>query len=128
MMLAIKEREVNFLSVSSVSNLLESVCYGFLSFVILLSNCDAVFSAESTFLTTKLNSFFVDNFDGLAWFGQYFFNNFDSSFLIVGLILLVALLGAILLTHNFHAGVKPQNFLGQLSANGNISVKFEFLI
>jgi len=128
MMLAIKEREVNFLSVSNVSNLLENVCFGFLSLVILLSNCEAVFSAESSFLTTKLNTFFVDYFDGLAWFGQFFFNYFDSSFLIVGLILLIALIGAILLTHTFYSGVKPQNFLGQLSASGcNTVIKFELL-
>jgi len=61
---------------------------------------------------------FEKNFDALHnidSLGQFLYNYFLSCFLIAGIILLVALIGAIILTLNFNSSRKNQLISRQLS-------------
>jgi NADH-quinone oxidoreductase subunit J len=126
MMLAIKNREFNFLSVAFLHQFFKTNFFGFVYLIVCVTVCESVFSFENYYAT---NDFFIDNFDGLTWFGQFFYNTFPSAFLIAGLVLLVALKGAIMLTHNFFIGFKKPRFEAQLSAgsNGVIMVSYFFV-
>jgi NADH-quinone oxidoreductase subunit J len=56
-----------------------------------------------------------DNFSNLDSLGQYLFINFLSCFLIAGIILLIAIIGAITLTLNYTSKRKNQLIFRQLS-------------
>ena len=103
----------------------------YLPFVILFSailiiqifiNLESIF--DKTFFT-NLNSkelIFSINLDSLTnidVFGQALFNNFLICFLLAGLILLVAMVGAIVLTLTFKSHRKGELFSRQLSRSDN---------
>ena len=67
----------------------------------------------------KNSSYFFDDWPNILIFGQYFFNYFLYCFLLVGLILLLALLGAIVLTLNFNSLQKKEYNFKQLSRSDN---------
>ena len=76
-------------------------------------------STSHTSVILSVGAFFFDkNFDALYnidSLGQFLYNYFLSCFLIAGIILLVALVGAIVLTLNFNSSRKNQLISRQLS-------------
>lgn len=64
-------------------------------------------------------SVFLDSLTNIDIFGQALFNNFLICFLIAGLILLVAMIGAIVLTFVFKSEKKNELFFKQLSRSDN---------
>jgi len=63
----------------------------------------------------ELSTFLTDNLSNLNLLGQVLFNNYNTCFLLAGLVLLVAMIGAIVLSLNFEAHVKAQILYKQLS-------------
>ena len=55
---------------------------------------------NSTF--TEITPFNFDSRDNIEIYGQIFYNNFSVCFLLGGILLLVAMIGAIILTLNFN--------------------------
>jgi len=70
------------------------------------------------FSSTNINQF-IDGLTNIDIVGQIFFNYMNLAFLLAGLILLLALLGAIILTFEFNNVSKDQQSLKQLSRNRN---------
>jgi NADH-quinone oxidoreductase subunit J len=68
--------------------------------LLLFSLFDKVFFFEKTVSESSLLS--IDNFSNIELFGQVLFNYYPISFLIAGLILLVALVGCIYITNNYN--------------------------
>jgi NADH-quinone oxidoreductase subunit J len=61
----------------------------------------------------------VDSFSNIDYFGQYLFNFFIPCFIIAGLLLLVAMLGAISLTLKYQSNRKKELVTKQLSKTTN---------
>ena len=79
---------------------------------------------NSIFFDSSINNVFVfeyylDNLSNIDVFGQSLYNYFLSCFLIAGLILLVAMIGAIVLTLNFKSNRKNELVNKQLSRSDN---------
>jgi len=73
-----------------------------------------VFNVE---ILLKNNNQFIDNLNNLDIIGQVFFNNMFFSLIIAGLILLVALIGAIILTFDFKKQKKEIEKIKKMSKN-----------
>jgi NADH-quinone oxidoreductase subunit J len=95
------------------------------SYIHIILSVGAFFLVQVFFLINQAFSFgevkyfcFEKNFDALHnidSLGQFLYNYFLSCFLIAGIILLVALIGAIILTLNFNSSRKNQLISRQLS-------------
>jgi len=64
--------------------------------------------------------FLIDNFSNIDIFGQILYNNFLVCFLIAGVVLLVAMIGAIVLTLKFTSNRKTEIVYRQLSRSNFI--------
>jgi len=71
------------------------------------------FNNKSIYL--QLSSFSTDNLSNLNLLGQVLFNYYNSCFLLAGIVLLVAMIGAIVLSLNFEVNCKTQILYRQLS-------------
>ena len=71
------------------------------------------FNNKSIYL--QFSSFSTDNLTNLNLLGQILFNYYNSCFLLAGLVLLVAMIGAIVLSLNFEVNSKTQLLYRQLS-------------
>lgn len=71
------------------------------------------FSNKSIYL--EISNFSTDNLSNLNLLGQILFNYYNSCFLLAGLVLLVAMIGAIVLSLNFEVTAKTQILYKQLS-------------
>ena len=80
---------------------------------ILFLNLEIIFSSDVTL--SAYNFFFLDSLSNIDVFGQVLFNYYMIGVLLSGLILLVAMLGAIILTLNFKNPRKPENVTRQLA-------------
>ena len=78
-----------------------------------------IFNNSISFTEYPLFSFLIDNLDNADLLGQVLYNNFLVCFLIAGLILLVAMIGAISLTLNFRSERKNELVIRQLSRSDN---------
>jgi uncharacterized membrane protein len=63
--------------------------------------------------------FLTDNLNNLNLLGQVLFNYYSSCFLLAGLVLLVAMIGAIVLSLNFNNTGNIQLIYRQLSRSDN---------
>ena len=100
--------------------------YIFFSFCLsfnLFTNLESIFSSEIT--PTGYNFLFLDSLSNIDIFGQVLFNYFMVGVLLSGLILLVAMLGAIILTLNFRNPRKSENSTRQLARSDNILSLFK---
>jgi len=61
----------------------------------------------------------LDDLSNIDVFGQALYNYFVVCFLIAGLILLLSMVGAIILTLKFYSFKKSENFNKQLSRSDN---------
>jgi len=85
---------------------------GLLSAILFL-NLETIFSSD---ISVSLYTFiFLDSLSNIDVFGQVLFNYYMVGVLISGLILLVSMLGAILLTLNFRNPRKSENVTRQLA-------------
>lgn len=124
MMLNIKSKESLFFSHNSI---VKSVFYfiiyyiGILFFIKFYGN---IFSLENYFIiNNNLNlSSFLDNLSNVEILGQILFNYADTCLLLAGLILLISLVGAIVLTLNFKSLQKGQLISKQLAKSANILI------
>jgi NADH:ubiquinone oxidoreductase subunit 6 (subunit J) len=66
------------------------------------------------------NLFIFDNLSNIDVLGQTLFNDFFVCFLIAGFILLIALIGAIVLTLRFDNSQKGESAFRQLSRSSNL--------
>jgi hypothetical protein len=66
------------------------------------------------------NLFIFDSLSNIDILGQTLFNEFFFCFLIAGFILLIALIGAIVLTLRFDSSQKGQTTFRQLSRSSNL--------
>jgi hypothetical protein len=66
------------------------------------------------------NLFIFDSLSNIDVLGQTLFNEFFFCFLIAGFILLIALIGAIVLTLRFDSSQKGQTTFRQLSRSSNL--------
>ena len=90
-------------------------------FSIILST-QVFFNIEKIFFnsqTSQTSVFLIDTLSNIDIFGQTLYNNFLICFLISGLILLVAIIGAIVLTLHFKSNRKGEIFSRQLSRSDN---------
>ena len=91
----------------------------------LIYNSSFIFIFNSGFESLSSFSFLLDSFSNIDIFGQCMYNYFISCFLIAGLILLVAMLGAIVLTLKYKSYRKNQFVSSQLSRRGDFFSYFE---
>jgi NADH-quinone oxidoreductase subunit J len=89
----------------------------FLSFGLLI-----LFSGDDSmlFFRSYEKSYFFDSLHNVDILGQVLYNHYLVCFLLAGLILLVALVGAIVLTLRFNAVKKTQSVFRQLSRTDNV--------
>jgi len=112
MMLNVK---FNILENNSLNPL--TFCLGFMFFSFFYIFFSQTFNYEETKPFHYENHFdILNNIDSL---GQFLFNYFLSCFLVAGLILLIAVIGAIILTLNFSGNRKNQLIFRQLSRSIN---------
>lgn len=79
-----------------------------------------VFNAEDLFLSRQLNLVsLIDNMTNIDLMGQVLFNYYLVAFLLAGLVLLIALIGAIVLTVRFNNAETSQLVYRQLSRVDN---------
>ncbi len=129
MMLNIKNQENSVLNSMSIKNIYDKIKYFILSFFVLMLFLFLQNSfSQDTFL------FFDKNFDFIAIFdtlnnidviGQVLYNYFIVCFLLAGLVLLIALIGAIVLTLRFNSDKKSQLVSRQLSRTDNFLTFFK---
>jgi NADH-quinone oxidoreductase subunit J len=89
-----------------------------LLFVFIYMNINLTFFDLSLEPTRAFNYNF-DNLSNIDIFGQSLYNNYLSCFLLAGLVLLVAMVGAIILTLNFSSSRKNELVERQLSRSDN---------
>lgn len=118
MMLNIKDSEI---TISKSSFYLPRIFF-YLGFAYLLSLLlflilSKVFNKEETFLMSPYDDLFllVDDLSNIDILGQHLFNSYLICVLIAGLILLIALIGAIILTLRFNKVEESQQVNRQLS-------------
>jgi NADH:ubiquinone oxidoreductase subunit 6 (subunit J) len=70
---------------------------------------------DNRYLAKEINDVSFDYLGNINILGQSLFNYYSASFLLAGLVLLVALVGAVSLTLNFHTHKKTQVTFRQLS-------------
>lgn len=116
MMLDIKSIDVDDINTSSHQFLIGTV------FLILLSSLKVFVSIPFDF-NQENHFFFFDSISNLNLIGQLLYNYNNFHFLIAGLILLIAMIGPISLTLNFHKNTNSEVIHKQLSRSDN-SIKF----
>ena len=94
-------------------------------FIQLYLNLDSVFFNFSLINTSLIYTNFLDNLSNIDIFGQALYNYFLTCFLISGLILLVAMIGAIVLTLNFRSHRKTELVNKQMSRSDNFLAFFK---
>lgn len=104
-------KEYNFINSSEFFLITYCVLY----YILINSNFIHLFSTN--FIVNEQFNNNLDSFFNIDIFGQSLFNYFIPCFLIAGLVLLVAMLGAIVLTLRFSANRKNQISSKQLSKN-----------
>ena len=101
----------------------------FLSIVIIIVqlylNLDSIFYNASLDENTFVFYNFLDSLSNIDVFGQALYNYFLVCFLIAGLILLVSMIGAIVLTLNFRSQRKSELVNKQLSRSDNFLAFFK---
>jgi NADH-quinone oxidoreductase subunit J len=129
MMLNIKNQDNSVLNVSYVKSIYDKVKFFIFSFFVIalflfLQNT----FQQDTFLFFDRNFDFVSVFDQLNnidVIGQVLYNYFIVCFLLAGLVLLIALIGAIVLTLRFNSVKKSQLVSRQLSRTDNFLTFFK---
>jgi NADH-quinone oxidoreductase subunit J len=129
MMLNIKNQDNFALNSSYIKNIYDKIKFFLFLFLIIglflfLQNS----FAQDTFLFFDRNFDFVSVFDKLNnidVIGQVLYNYFISCFLLAGLVLLIALIGAIVLTLRFNSVKKSQLVSRQLSRTDNFLTFFK---
>jgi NADH-quinone oxidoreductase subunit J len=129
MMLNIKNQEVSVLNSNSIKNIYDKIKFFVLSFFIIMLFLFLQNSfSQDTFLFFDKNFDFVSIFDKLNnidVLGQVLYNYFIVCFLLAGLVLLIALIGAIVLTLRFNSVKKSQLVSRQLSRTDNFLTFFK---
>jgi NADH-quinone oxidoreductase subunit J len=114
----------------STSNSFYYLPFLFLGLFILLLQFYLIFEqvfSNSTFWSTNLSYNFtnyLDNLNSIDVLGQSLYNYYLSCFLLAGLILLVAMIGAIVLTLNFSSQRKNELVSRQLSRSDYFLASF----
>jgi NADH-quinone oxidoreductase subunit J len=129
MMLNIKNQDNSVLNVSYLKSIYDKVKFFIFSFFVIalflfLQNT----FQQDTFLFFDRNFDFVSVFDQLNnidVIGQVLYNYFIICFLLAGLVLLIALIGAIVLTLRFNSVKKSQLVSRQLSRTDNFLTFFK---
>jgi NADH-quinone oxidoreductase subunit J len=99
-------------------------------FISVLLSSSLFINLETIFLSdvklSVFNFFLLDSLSNIDVFGQVLFNYYMVGVLMAGLILLVAMLGAIILTLNFKNPRKSENVIRQLArSNDNVLSYFK---
>ena len=99
-------------------------------FISVLVSSSLFINLETIFLSdvklSVFNFFLLDSLSNIDVFGQVLFNYYMVGVLMAGLILLVAMLGAIILTLNFKNPRKSENVIRQLArSNDNVLSYFK---
>lgn len=106
MMLNLKSVETNALNFNFVFKTFLVAIFFYLFFFAVFHFLDSLYAdSESFLLHQQLNTLStIDVFSNINSIGQTLFNYFSGCFLVAGLILLTALVGAIVLSQNFKTG------------------------
>lgn len=122
MMLNLKSAELNILNMDFVSKIFLLILFLYSIFFLIFNFLNNLFSENENFLYyNNLNVFAnLDCFYNIDIIGQALFNYFAGCFLVAGLILLVALVGAILLAFDFGGVKSNQQIATQLSRTSGI--------
>ena len=117
MMLNLKSTEVNVLNMDFISKIFLVVLFIYFVFFITFNFFDSLYSESESFLFYKdlLAFSTLDCFYNINIIGQTLFNYFAGCFLVAGLILLIALVGAIVLAFDFAATRSTQQISSQLA-------------
>lgn len=117
MMLNLKSTEVNILNMNFLSKIFLVVLFIYFTFFIVLTIFDSLYAESENFLFYKgLISFSsLDCFYNINIVGQTLFNYFAGCFLVAGLILLIALVGAVVLAFDFSTPKSTQQISSQLA-------------
>ncbi len=120
MMLNIKVTEQNILAYSVTNKTLFIFMLFYCLFLILSYALDHTFSRDVVLSINKNEIIlFLDEIHNINIIGQTLFNYFNSCLLIAGMMLLISLMGAILLTLDFRTVKKGNLVLKQLSKTFN---------
>jgi len=120
MMLNIKITEQNILAYSITNKILFIFMLFYCLFLILSYAFDNTFSRDIALSINKDEIIlFLDEIHNINIIGQVLFNYFNSCLLIAGMMLLISLMGAILLTLDFRTVKKGNLVLKQLSKTFN---------
>jgi NADH-quinone oxidoreductase subunit J len=93
---------------------------GLILFIQIFLNLATVFDSTDDIITTfSVFEITLDNLSNIDIFGQGLYNYFLVTFLLAGLILLVAMIGAIVLTLNYRSHRKTELVNKQLSRSDN---------
>lgn len=111
MMLNLKSVETNALNFNFVFKTFLVAIFFYLFFFAVFHFLDSLYAdSESFLLHQQLNTLStIDVFSNINSIGQTLFNYFSGCFLVAGLILLTALVGAIVLSQNFKTGHRGVN-------------------
>jgi NADH-quinone oxidoreductase subunit J len=106
---------INVKFTSLNQNRLNPFVFGMCTFFFIISYTffSEIFSFENIKNFSYENSF--DNLNNIDCLGQILYNYFSSCFLIAGIVLLIAIIGAVILTLNFSSNRKNQLISRQLS-------------
>lgn len=116
MMLNVKLKKENFFNLNK-NNFNEIILIGSNFFIVLFlifSTIKKIFNTSEKIYFDKFE-FQLDNLSDIDIFGQILYNNYLVCFLIAGLVLLVALIGAVILTLKFNEIKRKQLSNRQLS-------------
>lgn len=121
MMLNLKSAEINVLNIDFISKTFLVVIFIYLCFFGVFHFFDSLYADSENFLLYKeLNAISnLDIFYNINSIGQTLFNYFNGCFLVAGLILLTALVGAIALSQNFRQFKGVESASSQLSRHRN---------
>lgn len=120
MMLDIKINKTNFLTQYIPFGLL----VGFLFFMEIFIAVENIFSDQSLNIFNKQWLFLYDNITNIELLGQVLYQEFFISFLLCGILLLIAMLGAIVLTQKFSSLRTNEISSKQLSRGHSIFFMF----
>ncbi len=122
MMLNLKSTEVNVLNIDFISKIFLAIILIYLFFFATFHFFDSLYADSESFLfVAGLNATAaIDTVNNANSVGQTLFNYFNGCFLVAGLVLLTALIGAITLSQSFSTFRLKQDAGQQIGRNGPV--------
>ena len=105
-------------------NTIIALFFVYLISVVLFVYLKSIFNSQNLSLDINNAALLIDSLNNIDVLGQVLYNYYLVCFLVAGLILLVALVGAIILTLNFNSQRQNEIIARQLSRSTDVLVYF----